>query len=43
VFSNLVERAAPGVQALNDGDKREIETLLKAIEGDIESFPIMPA
>lgn len=42
VFSTLVERAPAGKLALNEGDKREIDTLLKTIEGDIESFPILP-
>jgi 4-hydroxy-tetrahydrodipicolinate synthase len=42
VFSTLVERAPAGKLALNEGDKREIATLLKTIEGDIESFPILP-
>lgn len=41
VFSTLVERAPAGKLALNEGDKREIGTLLKTIEGDIESFPIL--
>lgn len=41
VFSSLVERAPAGKQALDDGDKREIAALLKAVEGDIESFPIL--
>ena len=42
VFSTLVERAPAGKLALNEGDKREIDTLLKTIEGDIESLPILP-
>ena len=42
VFSTLVERAPAGKLALNEGDKREIGTLLKTIEGDIESFAILP-
>ena len=42
VFSTLVERAPAGKLALDEGDKREIETLLETIAEDIESFPILP-
>ena len=42
VFSTLVERAPTGKLALDEGDKREIETLLETVAGDIESFPILP-
>ena len=40
VFSTLVERAPAGKLALDEGDKREISTLLQAIAGDLDSFPI---
>ena len=33
VFSTLVERAPAGKLALDEGDKREIETLLETIGG----------
>jgi 4-hydroxy-tetrahydrodipicolinate synthase len=39
VFTSLVERAPAGVLALDDGDKREIEILLKTIAGDVQHFP----
>ncbi len=39
IFTNLIERKPAGVWALDAGDKREISRLLKAIEGDIKSFP----
>ena len=42
VFSTLVERAPAGKLALDEGDKREIDTLLETVAGDIESFPILP-
>jgi dihydrodipicolinate synthase/N-acetylneuraminate lyase len=42
VFSTLVERAPAGKLALDEGDKREIDTLLQAIAGQIDSFPILP-
>ncbi len=42
VFSTLVERAPAGKLALDEGDKREIETLLETVAGAIESFPILP-
>ena len=42
VFTSTVERAPAGVDALDADDKREISILLKAIEGDIESFPFGP-
>ena len=40
VFSTVVERAPAGVLALDEGDKAEISVLLKAIEGDLEGFPL---
>ncbi len=40
VFTTVVERAPAGVQALDDEDKNEISILLKAIEADIEVFPV---
>ncbi len=39
VFTSTVERAPAGAEALNDDDTREITRLLKAIEGDIKSYP----
>jgi len=42
VFTTTVERAPAGVDALDDGDKQEISTLIKAIAGDIEHFPFGP-
>ena len=43
VFSTLVERAPAGKLALDEGDRREIDTLLQTVAGDIDSFPILPA
>jgi 4-hydroxy-tetrahydrodipicolinate synthase len=40
VFTTVVERAPAGVQALDEGDKNEISILLKAIEADIDLFPV---
>ena len=42
VFTSTVERAPVGVDALDEDDKREISILLKAIEGDIDSYPFGP-
>lgn len=42
VFSNTIERAPSGVVALDEGDKREISTLLEALKDHIEVFPIGP-
>ena len=42
VFSTLVERAAVGKLALDEGDRGEIEILLKEIEGELQAFPIRP-
>lgn len=42
VFTSLVERALAGVLALDEEDKREIDTLLEAIKDDIEFYPILP-
>lgn len=42
VFTSLVERAPAGVLALDEEDKREIDTLLEAIKDDIEFYPIQP-
>ncbi|NJN81517.1 MAG: dihydrodipicolinate synthase family protein [Caldilineaceae bacterium] len=42
VFSNTIERAPAGVNALNAADKREISILLKAIEKDVEFYPFGP-
>ena len=43
VFSTLVERAPAGKLALDEGDRREIATLLQTVARDIDSFPILPA
>jgi 4-hydroxy-tetrahydrodipicolinate synthase len=42
VFTSLVERAPAGANALDEDDKREISTLLKAVEPDVRSFPFGP-
>ena len=42
VFTSTVERALPGPDALDDGDKREITTLLRPLEKDITCFPFGP-
>ena len=39
VFTSMAERAPSGKQALDDNDKREISILLKAVEGEVETFP----
>ena len=41
VFTSLVERSSGG-GSLDEGDKREISTLLKAVEKETESFPFGP-
>jgi 4-hydroxy-tetrahydrodipicolinate synthase len=42
VFTSTVERAPAGDEALDDGDKREISTLIGAIAGDFASYPFEP-
>ncbi len=42
VFTSTVERALPGPDALDDGDKREITTLLRAVEKEITCYPFGP-
>ncbi len=42
VFTTLVERAPAGKLALDEADKAEIDILLRAVEDDIEAFPIRP-
>lgn len=42
VFTSTVERALPGVDALNDDDKREITILLKQIEHEVKHYPFGP-
>ena len=42
VFSTTVERALPGAEALDAGDRREISILMKEVEAEIESFPFGP-
>ena len=37
----MVERS-PSPHPLDTGDKQEITTLLKAVEGDIEMYPFGP-
>jgi 4-hydroxy-tetrahydrodipicolinate synthase len=39
VFSSTVERAPAGVDELDAADKREISTLIEAIQGDVTSYP----
>ena len=39
VFTSTVERAAPGGDALDAGDRREISILLEAVSGDIQGYP----
>ena len=39
VFSSTVERAPAGPDALDADDKREISTLIEAIQGDVASYP----
>ena len=43
VFTTTVERAPNPAQALNDDDKREISTLIAAIEDEVEHYPFGPA
>lgn len=40
VFTSLVERAPAGVDALDAGDKQEIEILLEAIKDEMGSYPL---
>jgi len=42
VFTSLVERAPAGPEALDAGDKAEISTLLAAIAGEVEQYPLGP-
>ena len=42
VFTSLVERAPAGAEALDEGDKAEITTLLQAISGEIHAYPFGP-
>ena len=42
VFTSMAERAPAGAMALGDEEKREISILLKAVESEIEEFPIGP-
>ena len=42
VFTTTVERALPGPDALDEGDRREITTLLRAVEQEITRFPFGP-
>ena len=42
MWTMLGTRLSVGVDALDADDKREISVLLKAIEGDIESYPFGP-
>jgi hypothetical protein len=37
-----VEQAPAGADALDDDDKREISTLLEAIQGDVTHYPFGP-
>ena len=42
VFTSTTERASAGPRALNAQDKQEISNLLRALEGDIHSYPFGP-
>ena len=42
VFSSTIERGPVAGEALDEADKREISMLLKAIEGDVASYPFGP-
>jgi hypothetical protein len=42
VFTSTIERAPAGLDVLDDDDKREIWTLIEAIEGDVEHYPFGP-
>lgn len=42
VFTSTVERAPSRLTALTADEKREISTLLQAVEGDVESYPFGP-
>jgi 4-hydroxy-tetrahydrodipicolinate synthase len=42
VFTSLVERAPAGAEALDQGDKAEISTLLEAIRGEVDQYPFGP-
>ena len=42
VFTSTVERALPGADALDAGDKREISILIKEIENEVDCFPFGP-
>ncbi len=42
VFTTTVERALPGADALNEGDRHEISILLKEIEAEVSYYPFGP-
>jgi 4-hydroxy-tetrahydrodipicolinate synthase len=42
VFTNTVERAPAGPDALDAGDRREISILLEALKDEVEHFPFGP-
>jgi dihydrodipicolinate synthase/N-acetylneuraminate lyase len=42
VFTSTVERAPAVAEMLDDDDKREISTLLAAIQDDVTHFPFGP-
>ncbi len=42
VFTTTIERALPGPEALDAGDKREISILLQAIENEVRCYPFGP-
>jgi dihydrodipicolinate synthase/N-acetylneuraminate lyase len=42
VFSTTVERAPSPLTALDADDKREISTLIEAIQGDVVNYPFGP-
>ena len=39
VFTSTIERAPAGPDELDADDKREISTLIEAIQGDVASYP----
>jgi dihydrodipicolinate synthase/N-acetylneuraminate lyase len=42
VFTSTVERAPSPLTALDADDKREISTLIEAIQGDVARYPFGP-
>ena len=42
VFTSTVERAPAGLDALDEGDRREISALIEAIRDEVEQYPFGP-